>query len=92
MAAAVLGLSPLKADATRVEYYATVGEPLCELSYTKSGLGYCDVIVGVGEEVPRGELINVSNFLIIQSRETGCFRRVCNVNVLTKAKINDCLS
>ncbi|OWM82228.1 hypothetical protein CDL15_Pgr001802 [Punica granatum] len=59
LAAAVLGLSPLKADATRVEYYATVGEPLCELSYAKSGLGYCDVTVGSGEEVPRGELVNV---------------------------------
>ncbi|EOX92195.1 FK506-binding protein 16-2 isoform 3 [Theobroma cacao] len=59
LAASVLAFSPLDADATRVEYYATVGEPQCELKYASSGLGYCDVIVGSGEEAPRGELVNV---------------------------------
>lgn len=60
LAASVLALCPLDADATRVEYYATVGEPTCELSFARSGLGFCDVAVGPGEEVPRGELVNVS--------------------------------
>ncbi|XP_007048036.2 PREDICTED: photosynthetic NDH subunit of lumenal location 4, chloroplastic [Theobroma cacao] len=59
LAASVLAFSPLDADATRVEYYATVGEPQCELKYASSGLGYCDVIVGSGEEAPRGELVNI---------------------------------
>ncbi|GMJ03997.1 hypothetical protein HRI_004068900 [Hibiscus trionum] len=59
LAASILSFSPLDADATRIEYYATVGEPQCELNYARSGLGYCDVIVGSGEEAPRGELINI---------------------------------
>ncbi|KAF7834259.1 photosynthetic NDH subunit of lumenal location 4, chloroplastic [Senna tora] len=59
VAASVLALTPLNADATRIEYYATVGEPLCELNYAKSGLGYCDIVEGVGDEVPYAELINV---------------------------------
>ncbi|OMP02488.1 hypothetical protein COLO4_11054 [Corchorus olitorius] len=59
LAASVLALTPLDADATRVQYYATVGEPLCELNYVSSGLGYCDVIVGSGVEAPRAELINI---------------------------------
>ena len=60
LAASVLALTPLDANATRIEYYATVGEPLCELAYAKSGLGYCDILEGPGDEVPYGELINVS--------------------------------
>lgn len=63
LAASVLALSPLDANATRIEYYATVGEPLCEFNYVPSGLGYCDIAVGSGEEVPYGELINVSSNL-----------------------------
>ncbi|CAN6466003.1 unnamed protein product [Victoria cruziana] len=47
------------AGATRIEYYATVGEPLCDLNFVRSGLGYCDVSVGTGVEAPQGELINV---------------------------------
>ncbi|XP_022741298.1 LOW QUALITY PROTEIN: photosynthetic NDH subunit of lumenal location 4, chloroplastic-like [Durio zibethinus] len=59
LATSVLALSPLDADATRIEYFATVGEPQFELNYASSGLGYCDVIVGFGEEAPRGELVNI---------------------------------
>uniref|UniRef100_A0A0F7H0X6 peptidylprolyl isomerase n=1 Tax=Hypseocharis bilobata TaxID=253189 RepID=A0A0F7H0X6_9ROSI len=59
LAASVFVLTPLEANATRIEYYATVGEPSCELNYVRSGLGYCDVLVGSGEPAPRGELINV---------------------------------
>lgn len=62
LAASVVALSPLEATATRIEYYATVGEPDCEMSFAKSGLGYCDVEVGSGEVAPLGELINVSAF------------------------------
>ncbi|KAG8373334.1 hypothetical protein BUALT_Bualt11G0013400 [Buddleja alternifolia] len=58
-AAAVAAAAPLEADATRIEYYATVSEPSCELNFVKSGLGYCDVVVGSGEEVPFAQLINV---------------------------------
>ncbi|WOL08677.1 hypothetical protein Cni_G17430 [Canna indica] len=47
------------ANATRIEYYATVGEPLCDMNFARSGLGYCDVAVGTGVEAPRGELINI---------------------------------
>ncbi|KAM1504160.1 hypothetical protein ACFX1X_000313 [Malus domestica] len=54
-----MALSPLEVDATRIEYYATVGEPLCELNFVLSGLGFYDVSVGSGVEVPRGELINM---------------------------------
>ncbi|KAK5785379.1 Peptidyl-prolyl cis-trans isomerase FKBP16-2, chloroplastic -like protein [Gossypium arboreum] len=59
LATSLLACSPLEADATRIEYFATVGEPQCELNYAKSGLGYCDVIVGSGVEAPRGELVNI---------------------------------
>ncbi|XP_026660739.1 photosynthetic NDH subunit of lumenal location 4, chloroplastic [Phoenix dactylifera] len=52
-------LVDLDAKATRIEYYATVGEPLCDMSFAKSGLGYCDVAVGTGVQPPRGELINI---------------------------------
>ncbi|KAK7358941.1 hypothetical protein VNO77_00882 [Canavalia gladiata] len=55
----VMGLTALDADATRIQYYATVGEPLCEFNYVKSGLGYCDIVEGVGDDAPLGELINV---------------------------------
>ncbi|XP_074565847.1 photosynthetic NDH subunit of lumenal location 4, chloroplastic [Curcuma longa] len=47
------------ANATRIEYFATVGEPLCDMNFMRSGLGYCDVAVGTGAVAPRGELINV---------------------------------
>lgn len=60
LAASVVALSPLEANATRVEYYATVGEPLCEMNFARSGLGFCDLSVGSGVQAPRGELINVS--------------------------------
>jgi hypothetical protein len=60
LAASVLAMSPLDADATRIEYYATVGEPPCELNFVKSGLGYCDVSVGPGAQAPYAELIDVS--------------------------------
>lgn len=64
LAASVMALSPLDANATRVEYYATVEEPSCELNFARSGLGYCDILVGSGEEVPYSQLIDVSfNFL-----------------------------
>ena len=64
LAASVMALSPLDANATRVEYYATVEEPSCELNFVRSGLGYCDILVGSGEEVPYSQLIDVSfNFL-----------------------------
>ncbi|KAI4365454.1 hypothetical protein MLD38_021439 [Melastoma candidum] len=60
LAASVLALSsPRDAAATRIAYYATVGEPLCEMSYAPSGLGFCDVSVGDGEEAPRFELVNI---------------------------------
>ena len=49
-----------EAVATRIEYYATVADPPCELNFARSGLGYCDVGLGSGEAVPFGELINVS--------------------------------
>lgn len=60
LAASVMALSPLDANATRVEYYATVEEPSCELNFVRSGLGYCDILVGSGEEVPYSQLIDVS--------------------------------
>lgn len=60
LAASFVALSPLEANATRIEYYATVGEPLCEMKFARSGLGFCDVSIGSGIEPPRGELINVS--------------------------------
>lgn len=66
-ATAVAAATPLEADATRIEYYATFSEPSCELNFVKSGLGYCDVVLGSGVEVPFAELINVS-FLILLSK------------------------
>uniref|UniRef100_A0A0F7H194 peptidylprolyl isomerase n=1 Tax=Geranium maderense TaxID=28964 RepID=A0A0F7H194_9ROSI len=59
LAASVFVLSPIEAEATRIEYYATVEEPTCELKFVRSGLGYCDLMIGPGEAVPRGELINI---------------------------------
>ncbi|CAF2146241.1 unnamed protein product [Brassica rapa] len=59
LAATILSITPLDADATRIEYYATVGDPLCEYSYAKSGLGFCDIAVGFGDKAPRGVLVNV---------------------------------
>lgn len=61
-------LVDMDAKATRIEYYATVGEPLCDMSFAKSGLGYCDIAVGTGVQPPRGELINVSQNLILYHR------------------------
>ncbi|XP_066322606.1 photosynthetic NDH subunit of lumenal location 4, chloroplastic-like isoform X2 [Miscanthus floridulus] len=59
LASAALLIPAGDAGATRVEYYATVGDKLCDLSLVKSGLAYCDVEVGTGVQPPRGELINV---------------------------------
>ncbi|KAI3842352.1 hypothetical protein MKW98_026142 [Papaver atlanticum] len=59
LTSAMVIASPLEANATRIEYYATVGDPPCELSYAKSGLGYCDVSPGFGDNAPLGELINI---------------------------------
>ncbi|KVH41719.1 Peptidyl-prolyl cis-trans isomerase, FKBP-type [Cynara cardunculus var. scolymus] len=59
LAATMLFSSPFDANATRIEYYATVAEPSCELQFAPSGLGYCDVAVGFGEEVPYSQLINI---------------------------------
>ncbi|AEE87107.1 Photosynthetic NDH subunit of lumenal location 4 [Arabidopsis thaliana] len=59
LASSILSLTPLDADATRIDYYATVGDPLCEYSYAKSGLGFCDLDVGFGDEAPRGVLVNI---------------------------------
>ncbi|KAL6635141.1 hypothetical protein ACP70R_027812 [Stipagrostis hirtigluma subsp. patula] len=47
------------AGATRIEYYATVGDKMCDMTLVKSGLAYCDVEVGTGAQPPRGELINI---------------------------------
>ncbi|KAK3042970.1 hypothetical protein RJ639_000947 [Escallonia herrerae] len=59
LAASVVGLAPLEASATRVEYYATVAEPSCEFKFAPSGLGYCDVALGSGPEAPFAQLINI---------------------------------
>ncbi|KAL3527792.1 hypothetical protein ACH5RR_012448 [Cinchona calisaya] len=59
LAGAIVGSTTLDANATRIEYYATVADPPCEFSYVRSGLGYCDISVGSGPEAPFGELINV---------------------------------
>ncbi|KAJ4964702.1 hypothetical protein NE237_016551 [Protea cynaroides] len=59
LAASVMISSPLDANATRIEYFATVSEPSCELNFVRSGLGFCDVAVGTGNEAPYGELINI---------------------------------
>ncbi|CAL5368692.1 unnamed protein product [Camellia sinensis] len=52
LASSVVALLPLDASATRIEYYATVAEPPCELNFARSGLGYCDLAVGSGEVAP----------------------------------------
>ncbi|KDO42379.1 hypothetical protein CISIN_1g028236mg [Citrus sinensis] len=59
LASSVIALTPLEADATRIEYYATTADPPCEFSFARSGLGYCDIASGSGVEAPYGELINV---------------------------------
>lgn len=59
LAASLLVSSPLNANATRLNYYATVAEPPCEFKFAPSGLGYCDLAVGSGEEAPFNELINI---------------------------------
>lgn len=59
LAASVVALTPLDASATRIEYFATVAEPSCELNFARSGLGYCDVAVGPGDEAPFAELVNI---------------------------------
>ncbi|CAL5365462.1 unnamed protein product [Camellia sinensis] len=59
LASSVVALLPLDASATRIEYYATVAEPPCELNFARSGLGYCDLAVGSGEVAPLGELVNI---------------------------------
>lgn len=59
LAASVVSSTPLDANATRIEYYATTADPPCEFSYARSGLGYCDIVVGSGTEAPLGELVNV---------------------------------
>lgn len=59
LAASVVAVSPLEAEATRIEYYATVAEPSCDLNFARSGLGFCDVQPGSGLEAPYGELVNV---------------------------------
>ncbi|KAH0996280.1 hypothetical protein GBA52_020144 [Prunus armeniaca] len=80
LAASLVALSPLEANATRIEYYATVGEPLCELNFVRSGLGFCDVSVGSGVDAPRGELINLSN---LSYRTFGlCFIQLLNKRML----------
>lgn len=67
LAASLLILSPLEnANATRLNYYATVEEPSCDLKFVPSGLGYCDLVVGSGLEAPYNQLINVS-FIILYS-------------------------
>ncbi|KAJ6397976.1 hypothetical protein OIU77_018898 [Salix suchowensis] len=59
LAASILAFSPLDAEATRIEYYATVADPPCDLNFVPSGLGYCDISVGAGVDAPYNELINV---------------------------------
>ncbi|XP_050208387.1 photosynthetic NDH subunit of lumenal location 4, chloroplastic [Mercurialis annua] len=59
LAASVLAFTPMDANATRIEYYATVGDPLCDFNFVRSGLGFCDISVGSGVDAPYGELINV---------------------------------
>ncbi|XP_016488905.1 photosynthetic NDH subunit of lumenal location 4, chloroplastic-like [Nicotiana tabacum] len=59
LAASVMALTPLIADATRIEYYATTAEPTCDFNFARSGLGYCDIAVGSGQEAPYNQLINI---------------------------------
>lgn len=63
LAASIVSSAPLNADATRIEYYATTAEPTCEFNYVHSGLGYCDLAVGSGEEAPYNQLVNVSLYV-----------------------------
>lgn len=60
LAASIVASAPLNADATRIEYYATTAEPTCEFKFVRSGLGYCDIDVGSGQEAPYNKLIDVS--------------------------------
>ncbi|XP_059308067.1 photosynthetic NDH subunit of lumenal location 4, chloroplastic [Lycium barbarum] len=59
LAASIVTSTPLNADATRIEYYATTAEPTCEFNYVRSGLGYCDIAVGSGQEAPYNQLVNI---------------------------------
>ncbi|XP_010261317.1 PREDICTED: provicilin [Nelumbo nucifera] len=59
LAASMVFSVPLDANATRIEYYYTVSEPCCELSFAPSGLGFCGVAVGTGPVAPLGELLNI---------------------------------
>lgn len=63
-AASMVFSSPLDATATRIEYYATVAEPSCDLQFAPSGLGFCDLAVGFGEQAPYSTLINVSYMIL----------------------------
>ncbi|KAI3871463.1 hypothetical protein MKX03_011754, partial [Papaver bracteatum] len=56
--------APLESNSTRIEYYATVGEPPRELSYGKSRLDFCDDSSGFGDNALLGELINMGQYLI----------------------------
>ena len=65
LAASMVAVSaPLEAEATRIEYYATVGEPSCDMSFVRSGLGFCDLLPGSGQEAPYSELINVCSLFL----------------------------
>ncbi|KAJ4933741.1 hypothetical protein NE237_000088 [Protea cynaroides] len=59
LAASLMISSPSDANATRIECFATVSEPSCELNFVRSGLAFCDVAVGSGKEAPYEELINL---------------------------------
>lgn len=85
-----MALTPLDANATRIEYYATVADPPCEFNFVPSGLGYCDISVGSGVEAPYSELINVSlrilffSFCVfwaiyVSCYKKGIFMRFCSV-------------
>ncbi|KAK1290401.1 hypothetical protein QJS10_CPB18g01257 [Acorus calamus] len=76
---------PLDANATRVEYFATVGEPMCDMSFAKSGLGYCDVSLGTGVEPPFGQLINCEDSCILALRylaflQNGPIPKTCRIH------------
>ncbi|XP_031093775.1 photosynthetic NDH subunit of lumenal location 4, chloroplastic [Ipomoea triloba] len=58
-AASMVASTPLEADATRIEYYATTADPPCDFTFAPSGLGYCDITVGSGQEAPYNTLINI---------------------------------
>ncbi|WCJ31832.1 FKBP-like peptidyl-prolyl cis-trans isomerase family protein [Euphorbia peplus] len=59
LATSFLTFAPFEANATRIEYYATVSDPLCDFNFVRSGLGFCDLSPGFGVQAPYGELINV---------------------------------